>query len=190
MMLDFLLGSNPHFQVHGYLFVKLSSYGGCHCLSEWFSHYNLLHITDVIHVILNLLSPEVCHRATSFICVCSLHRALYPLWWLHLVYTHVPQVSLLHDLRTYNNGLTVRSSVLPQCPLSPLYPGYPYCLEINKFPTISQFFRSSSPTTSQPKLHGSHGFAEAKLPTFPDVFENVWIISLSFSWPRYFCEDS
>ncbi len=53
-----------------------------------------------------------------------------------------------------------------------------HTLEIGKFPTISQLFRSSSPTISQLKLHGSHSFSERAIPNFSIFFQNVWFISL------------
>ncbi len=66
-------------------------------------------------------------------------------------------------------------------------------LEISKFPTISQLFRSSSPTTSQPKLHGSHDVSEAKFPTFPFLFfffKCELFHWLSFLIETFFCVDS
>ncbi len=55
-----------------------------------------------------------------------------------------------------------------------------HTVKISKFPTISQPFRSSSPTIFQSKLHGSHDFSETKLPTIAICFQNVQIISVVF----------
>ncbi len=54
--------------------------------------------------------------------------------------------------------------------------------EISKFPTISQLFRSPSPTISQPKLHGSHDF-RINILTFSIFFKMSELFPWLFSSP-------
>ncbi len=63
--------------------------------------------------------------------------------------------------------------------------------EISKFPTISQLFWPSSPT-SQPKLHGSHNFSEANFPIFLIFSLQIWLNYLAgnFLDPKQFIVDS
>ncbi len=73
----------------------------------------------------------------------------YFLWWLKWWWSH----KILHPPKLVNYDASLK-----------------HCSRtsgIGNFPTISQIFRSSSPTISPQKLHGFHDISETKFLTFP-----------------------